>query len=319
MAKKVLIPQAVAQEAVDELKKNGYEIKMGSGAEEADLIRDVADCEAILLRTAPCTRAVLEAGKNLKIVARHGAGYNNVDLQAANELGIWVTNTPDATTGPVAEFTIGAIIAAARRFYLLSDFMRKNDFFYKYNHKGSDLAGKTLGVVGVGRIGSCVAKKAHFGLDMKILAYDARPGRTDLPEYIKQVDLETLLKESDFVTLHVPGCKENENMISTKELTMMKSTAYLINCARGEVVDEDALANALRNKEIAGAFLDVMKEEPFNLNHPLFSMEDVSITPHMASNTIECMKAIACDAASQINLVLKGEIPSWPVNHPVEK
>lgn len=318
MAKKILIPQAVAQEAVERLKKQGYEIKMGSGAEEADLIRDVTDCEAILLRTAPCTRAVLEAGKNLKIVARHGAGYNNVDLKAADELGIWVTNTPDATTGPVAEFTIGAMITAARKFYAMTASLKRNDFFYKYDHKGTGLAGKTLGIIGLGRIGSCVARKAHFGLDMKILAYVRHP-RTDLPDYIEQVDFETLLRESDFVSLHVPGSKENENLIGEEALDQMKPTAYLINCARGEVVDEDALVKALQEKKLAGAFLDVMKKEPFDLEHPLLSMENVSVTPHIASNTPECMKAIACDAASQIELVLRGEKPEWAVNHPVLK
>lgn len=315
MSKKILIPQAVAEEAVKELIEKGYEIKMGSGAEEQDLIRDVADCDAILLRTAPCTRKVLEAGKNLKIVARHGAGYNNVDLDAAAERGIWVTNTPDATTNPVAEFTIGAIIAAARRFYLLSDSMKKGDFFYKYNHKGVDLAGKTLGIIGLGRIGMCVAKKAHFGLDMNIVAYEPFP-REGLPDYIRQVSWDALFKESDFITLHVPGSKNNENMIGAKEFAMMKASAYLINCARGEVVDQDALAVAVERKELAGAFLDVMKEEPYNLEHPLLSMDDVSITPHMASNTYECMKAMACGAASQIDLVLSGNKPMWPVNTP---
>ena len=153
MAYKVLIPQAVAQEGVDFLTQHGYEVKNGTGAAEADLVRDVEDCDAILLRTAPCTRAVLEAGKKLKIVARHGAGYNNVDLKASEELGIYVTNAPDSTTNTVAEFTIGAMIVAARNMFPLSAAMKNDNFYYKNSHKGVDLAGRTLAVVGFGRIG----------------------------------------------------------------------------------------------------------------------------------------------------------------------
>ena len=185
MGAKVLVPQAVAREAIEDLLGYGYEVKMGSGAKEGDLIRDVADCDAILLRTAPCTKAVLEAGKKLKVVARHGAGYNNVDLVSADQQGIWVTNTPDATTNSVAEFTLGAIVMAAKRTQLFCDSLKRDDFFFKYNNKGSDLAGKILGIAGLGRIGGAVAKKAYYGLDMKIIAYDpfARPER--VPQLMK--------------------------------------------------------------------------------------------------------------------------------------
>ena len=146
MAYKVLIPQEIAHEGVDELLRFGYEVKMGTGTGEEDLIRDVADCDAILLRPAQVTRTVLEAGKKLKIVARHGAGYNNVDIKAAEELGIWVTNAPDSTTNSVAEFVLGAIIAAAKRMFLLHEALRRKDFYFKNSHKGIDLEGKTLGL-----------------------------------------------------------------------------------------------------------------------------------------------------------------------------
>ena len=316
MAYRVLIPQAVAREGVDYLKERGYEVIDGSGTTEEDLIRDVKDCDAILLRTAVVSRAVLEAGTKLRIVARHGAGYNNVDLKAAEELGIWVTNAPDSTTNTVAEFTLGALIALAKRSMLMSSKLHAGDYWYKNTHKGTDLIGKTLSVVGFGRIGREVAKKAHYGLGMKILAYDPKVRTEDTPDYVEIVDWERAFSEADFVTLHMPLTATNRGSIGEKEFLMMKPEAQLINCARGEVVDQKALTAALRKGEIAGAFLDVLEQEPPAPDDPLLSMENVILTPHMASNTEECMALMATQAASQIHRVLSGEMPDWPVNRP---
>ena len=315
MAYRILIPQPIADEGLEELKKCGHEIVMGSGASEEDLIRDVTDCDAILLRTAPVTRKVIEAGKRLKIVARHGAGYNNVDLEAASERGIWVTNARDATTGSVSEFVLGAMIMAARRISLMSRKMAEGDFFFKDSHKGVDLESKVLSIIGLGRIGSAVARRAHYGLDMKVQAY-ARHTPSALPDYITLVDRDAAFSTADFVTLHVPLTDETRGFISTRELSLMKPTAYLINCARGAVVDEPALIRALEGGQIAGAFLDVLCEEPPSPDNPLLHMDNVTFTPHMASNTIECRKLMAVQAASQINLVLAGKRPTWPVNRP---
>ena len=319
MAYKVLIPQEIAQEGVDELLRFGYEVKMGTGTGEEDLIRDVADCDAILLRTAQVTRTVLEAGKKLKIVARHGAGYNNVDIKAAEELGIWVTNAPDSTTNSVAEFVLGAIIAAAKRMFLLHEALRRKDFYFKNSHKGIDLEGKTLGIVGFGRIGSRVAQKAFYGLDMKILAYSPHITEAQVPDYVRKADWDTVFSQSDIVSLHMPLTEESRGCVGEREFGLMKPSAYLINCARGEVVKERELENALRQGQIAGAFLDVLDKEPFDRNSPLLSMDNVVVTPHMASNTEECMKLMAVQAASQIHLVLSGQEPAWPVNHPCIK
>lgn len=313
--KRVLIPQAIAEEGVAALVQAGFEVKNGSGTSEEELVRDVADCDAILLRTARVTRRVLEAGKRLKIVARHGAGYNNVDVKAAEELGIWVTNAPDSTTNTVAEFTVGALIAAAKRTFLLRDSLLRRDFYFKNTHKGEDLAGKTLGIVGFGRIGRQVAKKAFYGLDMKILAYD--PFLKSAPEYVEAADWDTVFAQSDFVSLHLPLTEDTRGSVGARELARMKKSAYLINCARGEVVDQKALIRALRTEEIAGAFLDVLDTEPFDMEDPVFGLDNVIITPHMASNTTECMRLMAVQAASQIVRVLSGERPDWPVNRPV--
>lgn len=319
MVYKVLIPQDIAKEGKDFLLERGYEIRMGSGATEEDLVRDVEDCDAILLRTAPVTRAVLEAGKKLQIVARHGAGYNNVDLEAAAERGIWVTNAPDSTTNSVAEFTMGAIIAAAKRTFLLNKSLKENNFFFKNQHKGVDLIGKTLAVMGFGRIGRAVAKKAFYGFDMKIIAYDPFVKPETVPEYVTMVDWEKAFGAADFVSLHMPLTRENKGSVGAKEFGLMKSTAFFINCARGEVVDEAELVKAVQEEKIAGAFTDVFSQEPPSMDNPLLTLDNVSVTPHMASDTEECMRLMATQAASQIDLVLSGQQPTWPVNKPVGK
>ena len=319
MSYKVLIPQDIAEEGKEFLLKRGYEIKMGSGTTEADMIRDVADCDAILLRTAKVSKSVLEAGSNLRIVARHGAGYNNVDIDAASELGIWVTNAPDSTTISVAEFTMGAILAAAKRTFLLANALKEGNFDYKNSHKGVDLYQKTLGIIGLGRIGREVAKKASLGFDMNVIAYAPRAEKETLPEYVTLAGWEQVFRESDFISLHVPLTKETNQMVGSREFDWMKNTSYLINCARGEVVCEADLIEALEKKKIAGVFADVLEQEPPARDNPLFDMECAVVTPHMASNTQECMVKMAVQAASQIDLVLSGKAPSWPVNQPMIK
>lgn len=317
MAYKVLIPQDIAEEGKEYLLSRGYEIKMGSGITEADMARDVEDCDAILLRTADVTEKVLRAGRKLRIVARHGAGYNNVDIKTAAELGIWVTNAPDATTGSVAEFTIGAVIAAGKRFVELRDELRCGDFYYKNRHMGVDLAGKKLGIIGIGRIGLEVARKARYGLDMEVLAYAPRKRQEQMPEYVRLVPWEELLETSDFITVHVPLTEETKGLIGAEAFGRMKPSSFLINCSRGGVVAEDALVEALQDGEIAGLFTDVMEQEPPDADHPFFRMKNVTVTPHMASNTEECMLRMALQAASQIDMVLSGKEPEWAVNCPV--
>lgn len=316
MAYRILIPQDIAKAGKEYLLSRGYEIKMGNGYTEEDMIRDVKDCQAILLRTAEVTSAVLEAGKELKIVARHGAGYNNVDIKRAEELGIWVTNTPGVTTKSVAEYTIGGMLTMARRIPEHQKMMKEGDFFYKNSHKGTDLDGKTLGIIGIGNIGLEVAKKAYFGFDMKILAYSPRKKQEEMPDYVRLVSWEELFELSDFVSLHVPLSQETRGFIGRRELELMKPTSYLINCSRGGVVVESDLLEALKEGKIAGLFTDVLEQEPPQKDHPFFSMDQVVVTPHMASNTADCMQQMALGAAVQIDRVLSGKRPDYPVNHP---
>lgn len=316
MAHKVLIPQMIAKEGLDYLIRCGYELKIGTGVSEAELCRDVTDCDAVLLRTAKVGAAVLEAGTKLKIVARHGAGYDNVDCKAAEKLGIWVTNSPFSTGNSVAEFTIGALLTVAKKLDRVSRAFTDGDFNYKNSHKGMDLAGKTLGIVGFGKIGSMVAKKAALGFDMKVLAYVPRPEGKEIPDYVMPVSWDELWSKSDFVSLHIPGGSGNMGVVGKSEFDAMKKGACLINTSRGGVVKEGELAAALKSGKLGGAAMDVFEEEPPQKDHPLFALDNVFLTPHMASNTEECMIRMAMDAAMEIHRVLSGDKPQWPVNQP---
>ncbi|WP_349670468.1 hydroxyacid dehydrogenase [Lacrimispora sp.] len=313
MGIKVLIPQMIAQEGMEYLIDHGFEIKIGSGAEEEDLIRDIADCDAVLLRTAAMTEKVMKAGKKLKIVARHGAGYNNVDIKAASRLGIAVTNTPDATTTSVAEYTIGAMLAVTKRLFPCSEQMKNGNFLFKNSNKGMELKGKTLGIIGFGRIGRQTAQIAHDGLSMKIAAYLNQPS-FDIPEYVKILSWEQLFRECDVISLHVPATAETIGFVGEKEFAWMKESAYFINCSRGEVVKEGELIHALEAGSIAGAFVDVFETEPPLSTNPLLHMPNTAVTPHMASNTEDCMAAIAVQAAEQIKHFFHGGGPLWRVN-----
>lgn len=313
MGIKVLIPQMIAQEGLEYLIDHGFEVKIGSGAAEEDLIRDIADCDAVLLRTAAMTENVMKAGKKLKIVARHGAGYNNVDIEAASRLGIAVTNTPDATTTSVAEYTIGAMLAVTKQLFPCSEQMKNGNFLFKNSSKGMELKGKSLGIIGFGRIGRLTAQIAHDGLSMKIAAYLNQPS-DDIPEYVKILSWEQLFRECDVISLHVPATAETTGFVGEQEFAWMKESAYFINCSRGEVVKEGALIHALEAGSIAGAFVDVFETEPPVSTNPLLHMPNTVVTPHMASNTEECMTAIAVQAAEQIKHFFYGGEPLWRVN-----
>ena len=317
MAKKVYIPEAVAQEGVDFLLEQGYEIVHGSDSLPETFCREVADCNAVLLRTMSCPETLLASGKNLKIVARHGVGYDNVDIAAAEKLGIWVTNTPQALSDSVAEFTLAAMLAAAKNIPQCSEALYTGNYFYKNAHKGIELSGRTLGIVGFGRIGRALAKKAHFGLDMKVLAYSRSLRQEHAPDYVTVCELNALLERSDVVTLHVPGGKDNENLFGAETFARMKDGAILVNVARGGVVDENALLAALDSGKLSYAVLDVQKQEPPLKGDPLLQHPKVLLTPHMASNTEKSMARMSLHAAWQIHKVLSGEMPDWPVNHPI--
>ncbi len=278
------------------------------------LLTDKIDCE--LLDNAP----------RLRIVAQYAVGFDNIDLECATRKGVYVTNTPGVLTQSVAEFTWGLILAVTRRIVEADNFVRSGEW---WNTKtgwhplmllGMELKGKTLGIIGMGRIGRTVAKIAK-GFDVRILYYDVRPLSEDIEKELeaKYVDLDTLLKESDIVSVHVPLTPQTYHLIGERELKLMKKTAYIINTARGKVIDTQALIKALEEGWIAGAGLDVFEQEPLPPDNPLTKFKNVVLTSHIASATIEARTGMAELVAKNLIAFYKGEIPPTLVNKDVVK
>jgi D-3-phosphoglycerate dehydrogenase len=281
-----------------------------------ELLEKVKGRDALLcLLTETIDEEIIKAGSDLKIIANYAVGYDNVDVESATKHGIWVSNTPGVLTDTTADMAWALIFTVARRIVEADKFLRAGKFngWSATMLLGGDVYGKTLGVVGVGRIGAAVARRTT-GFNMKVLYTDVRPNE-ELEKEIgaKKVDMETLLKESDFVSVHVPLMPETEHLIDKKAIEMMKPTAYLINTSRGPVIDEAALADALRDKVIAGAGLDVYEKEP-EVHPGLIGLDNVVLTPHTASGSIETRSKMSVMAATNVVAVLDGKTPPNAVN-----
>jgi glyoxylate reductase len=254
---------------------------------------------------------ILEAGKDLKIVANNAVGFNNIDLDAATRLKIAATNTPDVLTDTTADLAFALILGVARRIAEGDRFVRGGRWtgWTPSLMIGGDVHDKTLGVIGLGRIGSAVARRGQ-GFNMRILYYDIRRlhPAVEQQHQLQFFPLRDLLQVSDFVTLHVPLTPETKHLIGAEELGLMKKTAYLINASRGPVVDEKALVEALRTGKIAGAGLDVFEAEP-KVTPELLQVENTLLLPHIGSATDETREAMALRAANNILAAIRGQIP----------
>jgi len=319
MAYNVLIPQDVAPPGKDYLRERGYEIKMGSGTTADAIAADVVDCDAILARTASFPAKVFEAGRKLKVISRHGVGVDNIDVAKATELGVWVTFAPESNANTVAEHAIGCILALTRNFIQLDRATRAGNWGIRDKLLGADLAGKVLGIVGLGKIGRRVAQKASRGLDMQVVGYDPFLKPEQVAEFATPAaSMEEVFRAADFVSVHIPGGAATKGLVDGKLFALMKKTAFFINASRGDVVAETDLVEALRAGTIAGAAIDVYEKEPPQQDHPLMGMDNVLLTPHNASQTRECMIRMALHAAQGIDEVLAGKHPTWPVNDPAK-
>lgn len=312
---KILIPHPIAPQGVDFLKNQGYEVEVGCDTSAAGLREAVRDVDALLVRTAEITDEVLQCAPKLKVVAKHGVGVDNIDFEAAAKRGVWVVNAPHSNSSTVAEWTLGALVALSRGFVASQRALIAGDWHQRDRVLGFDLAGKTLGIIGFGRIGSGVARRAALGLEMKILAFD--PFATAPADFeVEMTSRDEVLARADFVTLHLPGGEANRAAIGARELALMKRGSYLLNACRGEVVDESALIEALQSGHLAGAALDVFEIEPPDLGNPLLQMPNVLATPHNAALTHEATLRMALDAARGVHEVLSGQKPTSPVNAP---
>ena len=281
-----------------------------------ELVEKVKGRDALLcLLTEPIDEEIIEAGSDLKIIANYAVGYNNIDVEAATKHGIWVSNTPGVLTDTTADMAWALIFSVARRIVEADKFVRAGKFtgWSATMMLGGDVYGKTLGVIGVGRIGAAVASRA-VGFKMRLLYSDVRPNKELEKEHgAIHVDMDTLLKESDFVSVHVPLMPATRHLIGKRSLEMMKPTAYLVNTSRGPVIDEAALAEALKNGVIAGAGLDVYEEEP-KVNPVLLELDNVVLTPHIASGSVETRDKMAIMAAKNVLAALDGKTPPNAVN-----
>ena len=292
---KVLANDGLEISAINEIKKNGISIETNHLDKEA-LIENIKDYDVLVVRSATkVTSEVLEAGAkgNLKLVIRAGVGIDNIDLDYAKKVGIKVSNTPDASSDSVAELALGHMFSVAR-YIAVANYTMRNGQWNKKQYKGSEIAGKILGIIGMGRIGKALAGKAE-ALGMKIIYADVL-GKQDNLAY-EFMDLDNLLKVSDYVSLHVPYDKDKGALISSREISMMKEGAVIINCARGKVVDEEALLEGLNSGKLAGAGIDVFEQEP-SKNTELINHERVSVTPHIGASTKEAQERIGKEVAA---------------------
>jgi glyoxylate reductase len=282
-----------------------------------ELEKGVMWCDALLpLLTDKIDGKLMDLNKNLKVIANYAVGFNNIDVKAATQRSIPVTNTPGVLTDTVAEHALALLLAIARRIPESDVFTKKGKYkgWEPMLFLGTELKGKTLGIVGLGRIGSAVAQRAIQGFGMNVVYNKRSPDKKFEKKFgAKFVNLSTLMKNSNFISIHLPLNPKTRHFVGKKQIGMMKKTAYLINTSRGPVVDEKALVVALRGKKIQGAALDVLENEP-KLSPGLNKLSNVVLTPHTASATIETRSAMAILAARNILEVLSGKKPSHCVN-----
>jgi D-3-phosphoglycerate dehydrogenase len=314
---KVLISDNLAPIGAKILEEAGLEVDINTGLPPEELKKIIPQYDGLVIRSATkVTDEIIEAAENLKVVGRAGIGLDNVDIPAASKRGIVVMNAPDGNSTTAAEHAISMMMSLSRKVPQATASMKAGKW-EKKKFSGREVTGKTLGIVGIGRIGAIVADRAQ-GLRMKVIAFDPHMPKDLVDKLgVELVSLEEMCKRADFVSVHVPFTKETKNVLSTKEFKLMKPEAMLIDCARGGVVDEAALLEALKNDEIAGAALDVFAVEPTTLeNCPLLPLDNFICTPHLGASTAEAQENVAVAIAEQMSDYLNNSIVINAVNVP---
>ncbi|MFT7693011.1 MAG: D-3-phosphoglycerate dehydrogenase [Candidatus Latescibacterota bacterium] len=309
----VFVPEPIATAGMDILAEHCEIIAPWQHGDDAGEIPPQADAALVRIYTVDESR--LAAAPNLRVVGKHGVGLDNIDIAAATQRKIAIVWTPEANADAVAQHALSLILGLSNRIKTADAALRQGHFNDRMQFSSLELRGRTLGIIGLGRIGSRVAKKAALGLDMEVLAYDPYVDRPTYNGPAAFVDeLEDLLARADFVTLHVPLTDETRNMINAERMAQMKDGAYLINTSRGAAVDEAALATALQSSHLAGAGIDVFATEPPHLEHPLQKAPNTLLTPHVAGLSDRALVQVATQAAQGIVDVLQGRRPQSPVN-----
>ena len=307
--------------AMSTLERIGQVIWADCPSEEAfiQLIHEIQP-EVIISEYVRISSQVMDASSTLKGIVGWGVGYDHIDVEAASKRGIYVANTRGSNAESVAEHVFALLLCLSRNILQTEHFVRAGNWISREEAElpsdlvAQDLYKKTIGIIGLGAIGSRVARIAH-GFNMRVMAYDPYISTNTAQESeVELSDLETLLKESDIITLHVPLTSETRGMISTREFNLMKPTTYLMNTSRGQVIDEEALISALKEKKLTGAGLDVFTKEPIELDNQLLTLNNVILSPHCAGNSNEALEATSNMVADEAVRILKGEVPINLVN-----
>ncbi|HEX6971131.1 MAG TPA: phosphoglycerate dehydrogenase [Limnochordia bacterium] len=317
MALKVLVADSIAEEGLERLRAaQGVEPVVATGLSEEALIRAVADCAGLIVRSATrVTARVIEAAPRLQVIGRAGVGVDNIDVAAATRRGILVVNTPEGNTIAAAEHTIAMLLALARNIPQAHHCLMHERAWRRGDFIGVQLQGKVLGVVGLGRTGSEVAKRAA-ALEMRVIGYDPFVSEARWTKLgVEPVGLDELCRRADFITVHTHLTPQSRGLIGPRQFSLMRPGVRLINCARGGIIDEEALAEALRTGRVAGAALDVFEVEP-PFGSPLLELPNVVATPHLGASTHEAQVSVAIDVAESVVRALRGEPVRGAVNAP---
>jgi len=311
---KVLVADSIAEEGIQLLRSCvQVDVKTKLGSEQLKAI--IADYDALIVRSQTKVRAeVIESGKKLKVIGRAGVGIDNIDVDAATRNGIVVVNAPTGNIIAAAEHTIALMLALARNVPQANSYLKSGEW-RREQFVGTEIRNKTLGIIGLGNVGSEVAKRVQ-AFEMRVIAHDPFVSK-DYAHNLKVelVSMDELLKEADFITLHVPLTATTSKLIGAKELAKLKPAARIINCARGGLIDEKALLEAIKTGKMAGAAFDVFDREPVT-DSPLFKEDKIIVTPHLGASTVEAQMSVAKDVAAEVLTVLQGQYSKYAVNAP---
>jgi D-3-phosphoglycerate dehydrogenase len=312
--RKVLVTDSVSRSIID-IFPGDTEVDFRDNLKPEEMMAILGDYDALIVRSqTKVTAAVIEAGRKLQVIARAGVGIDNVDVEAATRCGVVVVNAPTGNTVSAAEHTIALMLASARNIPQANASLKACQW-KRSEFMGTELRGKTLGIIGLGNVGSEVARRAQ-GFEMKLIGKDPLVSVESAKKLqVELVDLDQLLKESDFITLHMPLTPQTRKIIGARELALCKPTARIINCARGGLIDEEALVKAIKDKKLAGAAIDVFEKEPCT-ESILFGVDSIIVTPHLGASTAEAQILAARDVAEQIADVFKGQPARSAINVP---
>lgn len=318
--KKVLLSEKIDDAGINLLKDNGFEVKIAANTDALTMAKEIEDAYAVIMRSSELPAEVIDAGKQLKIISRNGTGINNVNVDEATKKGILVAKVNGANAFSVAEYVITTMLMLSRKLMHTDKLLHEKQnkltgmslpgFSTKYNLNGNELAGKTLAILGYGKIGQQLALLAK-AFNMNVIGYDPYAKNADIKLYD---NLNKIWPIADFISINMPLTPETKDTITAKELKSMKNSAFVINSARGGIINENDLATALNNDEIAGAAIDAFSSEPPKPNNPLFNSKNTIITSHVAGTTKEANRRLGLGAAQAVIDFPNGKMPEFPVN-----